>query len=539
MGKKKFFDKKKSATFQLMARDTSDPNYSSDPSGDRVFVRVDNNQYTPSAFEGNLRVVDHKSKTTALPDNMRREILELGFPDDGYNYLTHLREIKNTGGGSAYFNNPKADFHLLPQDVKAYDASRVEVSKINDAAEKSMYSVASKTFDVRLNKVLDPEIAAMLDDSNSSNVGSDVEDLEEDFVVKANLFEGRGGEEQDDEVIGELDEKLIGKKLDEKLSFAAGSKVDHLRGQDSIVSGLSENRSSISCSGDKKPRVRRPLDEQFDLLELNEYGADSEEEPMGYMDEEECQESLTEKMNIAFKDHPSHVLHPNKKVDDNEPPELTDDVIHRCLEYAKKFEDEDDDQEVVLVEESSDESEVWDCETIVTTYSTLDNHPGKIGAPEARRKKKLAEALSGSAAGTNQVIALKGKERLPVDFLPSNKRRGEEKTKDEKDVNTKKSELQKKKPRARESKEEKKERKSAVKLERREARQLKKETKEVYKSEGHRAQKVAAFTGPSSIHLMFTCAALYLGNFVRYNSREKYLVSRSLPRYPIRRRRVG
>lgn len=43
---------------------------------------------------------------------------------------------------------------------------------------------------------------------------------------------------------------------------------------------------------------------------------------------------------------------------------------------------------------------------------------------------------------------------------------------------------------------------SAVKLERREARQLKKETKEIYKSESHRAQKVAAFTGPSSIHLM-------------------------------------
>lgn len=523
MGKKKFFDKKKSATFQLMARDTSDPNYSSDPSGDRVFVRVDNNQYTPSAFEGNLSdcdlsadpdsiyadapedyddedvddgyggPVDHKSKTTALPDNMRREILELGFPDDGYNYLTHLREIKNTGGGSAYFHNPKAEFQMLPQDVKAYDASRVEVSKIDDAAEKSMYSVASKTIDVRLNKVLDPEIAAMLDDTNSSNFGSDVEDLEEDFVVKANLCEGRVGEEHH--------EKLIGEKLDEKLSFAAGSTVNHLQGQDSIVSGSTENRSLASCLGDTKPRVRRPLDEQFDLLELDEYGADSEEEPMGYMDEEECQESLAGKLNIVSKVHLKNILHLKNEADDDKPPELTVDVARRCIEYAEKF-DEDDDQEVVLVEESSDESEAWDCETIVTTYSTLENHPGKIEAPEARRKKKLAEALSGSSAGTNQVITLKGRERLPVDFLPYNRRRGEEMTKDEKDVNTKKSELKKKKPRAQESKEEKKERKSAVKLERREARQLKKETKEVYKSEGHRAQKVAAFTGPSTIHLM-------------------------------------
>lgn len=153
MGKKKFFDKKKSATFQLMARDTSDPNYSSDPSGDRVFVRVDNNPYTPTSLEGRQNdsdfadpdliyadapddyddedegggfegAIDYASEATAaLPDHVRREILELGFPDDGYNYLAHMREIKNTGGGSAYFNNPKAaDVHLLPQDVKVTES---------------------------------------------------------------------------------------------------------------------------------------------------------------------------------------------------------------------------------------------------------------------------------------------------------------------------------------------------------------------------------------------------------------------------------
>lgn len=194
-------------------------------------------------------------------------------------------------------------------------------------------------------------------------------------------------------------------------------------------------------------------------LELHEYGTDSEEEYNGYMDEDECQESLTEKLNRAFKDHPSDVLHLNKEADDNESPELTAAVIRRCREHAEKYENEDHDEEEVLVEESSDESEVWDCETIISTYSTLDNHPGKIGAPEARRKKNLAEAISGISADPSQVITLKGKERLPVDFLPRNKRHSEEKTKDEKDVNDKRTELQKRKPRGQESKEEKKERK--------------------------------------------------------------------------------
>ncbi|KAL6524750.1 hypothetical protein OROMI_030343 [Orobanche minor] len=503
MGKKKFIEKKKSATFQLMARDSSDPNYSSGPSGDRVFVRVDNNEYRPDSFnEGGLDpdsifadapedrgyedlniyvggVFNHNAQTMALPDHMRREILELGFPDDGYNYLAHLQEIKNTA------HYPKADFVQLSMDVKAYDASRVQFSEISDASEDiSLYSVASKTVGVRLKKVVDPEVAALLDDDSSKH-GSDFEDLEDDFVVRANILDGPTCEE-----------------IDEKLTFAADSKVDHVQSSDSRVFGAMEKGACVSGLESEKPRVPRPLDEHFDLLELQEYGSASEEEYNGYIYEDECQESFKQKLNHAFKDHPSDLGQLNGVGDDNEPPELTAEVIRRCREYAEKYEDEDHDLEEVLVEESSDESEAWDCETIISTYSTLDNHPGKIEAPEARRKKKLYEAISGAFADSNQVITLKGKERLPVDFLPSGRKHREEKIEVEKDVNDKRTELQRRKSQGQESKEEKKERKSAVKSQRREARQMKKEMKVLYKSEAHRAQKVAAFTGPSSIHLM-------------------------------------
>lgn len=161
MGKKKFIDKKKSATFQLLARDSSDPNYDA-PGSDRVFVRVDNNEYSVDTFfaddisadgryeddrnsifadapddvdeggDGYDRILGNSAHfeggggfsgasaadSAPLPEHVRREILELGFPDDGYNYLIHLREIKNTGGGSAFFHNPKARLDQLPRDVK-------------------------------------------------------------------------------------------------------------------------------------------------------------------------------------------------------------------------------------------------------------------------------------------------------------------------------------------------------------------------------------------------------------------------------------
>jgi hypothetical protein len=44
---------------------------------------------------------------------------------------------------------------------------------------------------------------------------------------------------------------------------------------------------------------------------------------------------------------------------------------NKCVEYAKRYLNETAEEEVVvLVSESSDESEVCDCETIVSTFST-------------------------------------------------------------------------------------------------------------------------------------------------------------------------
>lgn len=530
MGKKKFIDKKKSATFQLIARDSSDPHYEEGPAGDRVFVRVDDNPYSNDSFfdehnnaQGSNSIFDDapedyddedeggdrnynrqnqsplppRSGVQPLPDHIRREILELGFPDDGYNYLSHLREIKNTGGGSAYYHNSKANLEQLPNDVKAYDASRVEVLKVNDSLdEKVIYNVAAKTVVVRIQKAVDPEVAALLDDSDLSRFGSDVEDLEEDFVANANLSEKPSHVDFDVKLtlVDEID-------MNKKESFEDNTFSSH----ENIVGylGVGEDGNNTCNVGegwvDEKPRVRRLLDDQFDMLELQEYGTDSEDEYSGDVAvENDHQEPIAEKLNEALRYHvkddlqldeaykaPSDLLH-----DKNE---SAADVIHRCMEYAERYENENEDEDVVILQESSDESEIWDCETIVSTYSNLDNHPGKIGAPESRRKKKLPETVP------SHVISLKGKDRLPVDFLPRSKKSDTEKSKE---VSRLKTEPQKRKQHGQETKEEKKERKVAVKEERREARRVKKEMKELYKSEAQNAQKVAAFTGPSSIHLM-------------------------------------
>ncbi|KAL4027159.1 hypothetical protein IC575_015622 [Cucumis melo] len=540
MGKKKFFDKKKSATFQLLARDSSDPNYDGTAATDRVFVRVDNHSYTLPAFDdgpvdasgsacydedpnsifadasedydeeenggfgSSMQSRGEVGGTSSLPENVRREILELGFPDDGYNYLLHLREIKNTGGGSTFYQNPKAKLNQVPRDEKAYDASRMVVSKMNVDADENVYKVASKIVGIRVQNVVDPEIAALLDDDDLSRFGSDVEDLEEDFVVQANLCEdGEGDATNNKFSVVEDDERKAGSLLVNNKSFG-----DHIF-EDADMEHLAEAGDGSDVD---KPRTRRLLDDQFDTLLSRDYASSN-------CDDTDCDEpciaeedeSLAQKLNHALGNHskddleleqgykaPADILSGKEGVEDKELLQSASDVIHRCMEYAEKYQIEDDGIEDEFVfEESSDESEVWDCETIVSTCSNLNNHPGKIMAPEMTRRKKLAETVAGALNSNNPVITLRGKEKLPVNFLPHGRK--VEKVKDTSNLRT---EPQKRKSHGQESKEEKKERKAAIKEARREARRTKKEMKGLYKEEAHRAQKVVAFSGPASIHLM-------------------------------------
>jgi protein LTV1 len=93
------------ATFRLFPRDgAADPN-------DRVFVRVDNNPYTIPGFGDDedpslspTAAADQfpSSASGPLPDHVRQQILELGLPDDGYNYLLHLRELRPSAAPSSF-----------------------------------------------------------------------------------------------------------------------------------------------------------------------------------------------------------------------------------------------------------------------------------------------------------------------------------------------------------------------------------------------------------------------------------------------------
>lgn len=124
--------------------------------------------------------------------------------------------------------------------------------------ENTLYSVASKTTNVRVQKAVDPEVAALLDDSDVSRFGSDVEDLEEDFVVRANLHEDEDVEEK----VGACDSMNRSENSVQVLEVSAHSTVSDDCGP---LDGVANGVTGVHADGEK-PRPRRLLDEQFDLV---------------------------------------------------------------------------------------------------------------------------------------------------------------------------------------------------------------------------------------------------------------------------------
>jgi len=124
--------------------------------------------------------------------------------------------------------------------VQAYDASRVRVGPSEGELDegRTMCKVAAKTAPVRrIEKAVDPDVARLLDESDVSHAGSEDEGLEEDFVIMANRAEGEELEEEDEDEDG----NGVFSDVEEEFDF-----------EEDVP----------------KPRVRRLLDEQFDLVKL-------------------------------------------------------------------------------------------------------------------------------------------------------------------------------------------------------------------------------------------------------------------------------
>ncbi|GBG61856.1 hypothetical protein CBR_g23809 [Chara braunii] len=539
-----------------------------------------------------------------LSEEMRREILEMGFPDDGYDYTKHLRRIRSaagsgSGGGATFIPAAKPRLQL-PPDVKAFDSSAVRVSGVvadQQAVEQGllmaeMDSLSKRTREIRCvggvpPRAIDPDVLAALESTEDEAEGADDDaeggdDLEDDFVAMANedgemsqsVEEAQGGSEA---VEGEMGDKRRSKQPvernglrrdksaakrheaddeDENEFDDGGGYGDNDDGDDG--DDHEELQGTPRYTTSAKERPKRLLDEQFEQLTLREYADDDDElegdpEARGHADITEFSEALEEFLSTSEATlRPYHCLKVDdvkaeasgegadlrEKAGDAHSSEHTspstfdlgakmalsrrqaDEVEGRATQAAGVEEGEEDsesEEEWEDVYEEEDEREKWDCETIVSTYSNLDNHPARIGAGNGTKKKgvKGSSAEKGSLQVTPGFIRLGGRQQLPVDFLPKREERGahgkeakgQEGVKTEAKGGADAEEVarpggRRAGPRGGETAEERKARKAMVKEERREARAAKKALKLMFKDEGRRAQHVGAQAIPQGIRIL-------------------------------------
>lgn len=216
MGKKKsFIDKKKAATFSLVFRDSSDAAADGDSGPERIFVRSDGRDDAGPGFDGTESQFEGGSELPSedglkdfrgfgpahplwagprepLPEHVRREVLEMGFPDDGYDYTKHLRELRG-GGVGAIAVAPERN---LRADVRAYNAKtvRVKPAEEDEILAEAEAAGAAREIQKLGASVLDPDILKLLEESGSEDGEDEELELEDDFVIAAN----RGAEEENE-----------------------------------------------------------------------------------------------------------------------------------------------------------------------------------------------------------------------------------------------------------------------------------------------------------------------------------------------------
>jgi len=216
--------------------------------------------------------------------------------------------------------------------------------------------------------------------------------------------------------------------------------------------------------------------EDFDRFMADEYGEEEigacdNEEIGGNMSLERCEAVLDEYIGVkqveAERWH--SIYEPVKGKKDNVPRviEETRAIIEK--HYSKEEEEAED---TSSGDDSEDESQTWDCETVLSTLSNLSNRPGKIG--RIKVVKKPAPALK----------SVKEDENMEEDEKEDEDEEGNDIVELPDVITTR--------PKG-ETAEERRARKASVKEMRRVCRRMKKDSKDMYKSE---AAKLPVQTGP-------------------------------------------
>lgn len=476
--KKKFIDRKNAVSFNLVHRSQQDPLLADDDAPKHVLVEAD--------------------RSTDIGDRKKEQLKYGVYYDDDYDYLQHLRDVREL---------------CQSEPMEVSRASREEASQSKPLVlPSSVFASEVQTKEGLINKGAclhgpqpdwDPDVVAALDDDFDHEDPDNI--LEDDFVLKAmdadydvaesnGSIEGGNGsdeewvttdEEDDDDVDIHQGKQLSAFKsaLQQKTqenrtggydSDDLNSESDDFDGYDSFDEGAKTAKFteySMTSSVCPRSEALTLVDDRFEhmMVEYDEFdvGALDQDEIEGHRDDS--------KMLLDA------VLQQYEKKKESDRSDLSAFVRHDLVDRAaaQRLHEQDSKQIELEFEETSSKPE-WDCESILSTYSTCYNHPTLI-----KETKKVKPNQTCRSSNT-QPIKLTKRLAIPDDVLPN---RGPTLKQREK---TAESVLVEKAPTIRsktEDTDEKRARKSAVKAERRLRREAKKTNQNMYKEEEQKQKK--------------------------------------------------
>jgi protein LTV1 len=505
--KKKFIDKKNASTFHLLHRSQRDVN--NDGGGGMVLWPSPDN-----APETNERVL-------GTMDSIKQELNKLGLVDD-FDYESHLRPVTGSGvvldaSGKVSRNNHPSARDVVVQDDEIKEVSRQleSIALTPDCMDDDVALALFGDFD-------EGDYEEILDDFciTAAQEPDEVEEQEFDYDEHIrNLMEKARRKTRGEYDGVPVEQHAVGKSHQEYFSSA---KPLHGRDNDDDESGeydydqlLLGDSPGIVSSLD--PQEEKALCEKFEQT-LAEYDSDE----VGDLDQE-CEEIrgdrplegdalletamdeyLEEKRDEIFMEGTRRLAEKRRTGGSSFAALVGKQLVHasdlkdqdldvheeipldEVLEEAKDIlanPVEEPPAEEILIDGKSYFSErtrnPWDCESILSTYSNLDNNPVTIESKRRQKKKKTKQISPEQTLPEDEPvrIQLSSKTGLPLGVLSS--RYDEQNEDDDTMFSRNRGEARKKN----ETKEEKKARKLAVKKEREIARLNKKLMKDAFKDE--------------------------------------------------------
>ncbi|KAL2724217.1 caldesmon [Vespula squamosa] len=465
---KKFIDKKNSVTFHLVHRSQKDPLIADETAPQRVLVPAGETQATKLE----KKPLDKKKR---VEEQQKYGI----YFDDDYDYLQHLKDVNTLDVEWVHVDPVNVSKEEKKEDHKLNLPSSVFASNVEEKV--GLLNKAAPVSGLRLD--IDPDIVAALDDD--FDFDDPENELEDNFIELANAgscdeedfedeeYEDRFNEEEDTDASTDGHVELSDEERDEVYSL---NSPQHTFKDEETKSRFTEY--SMSSSVMRRNEQLTLLDEKFEKM----YTVYDDNE-IGALDWDEIEGHVAPDSSIVLQ-----YAKEFEKLQKEDTENIAELMRERMKIIEQEYSSSDEDDLIKLVVDAR-EKEKWDCESILSTYSNIYNHPKLIVEQKKTPSKIKIHPKTGIPKDVLDGSAGKLTSKALAQFNLQNK---ETELTDTRSVaETMKSTLSILSIRPKnESPDERKERKKALKEYRKERRIERKANKEAFKEEKKRQEKI-------------------------------------------------